>query len=211
MFLIPYGLETRRPIGRNVRRECGIPDDIPLIGTVGRLSKQKGQTHLIRSIALVLKSVNEARLLIVGHDDQGLRPLLEAEIKRLGLTENVTLTGFREDVPDIMAAIDIFCLPSLWEGFGLVLLEAMAQARPVVASRVGSIPEVVLDGQTGILVEPGDEVALARALTELLVDQDRALNLGLAGKRRQEEVFSRQAMVRRTEKLYDQLLSEVGP
>jgi len=211
MRLIYYGLEPRKRTGNDLRREYNIPDEAPLVGTVGRLARQKGQAHLIRAMAQVLGQAPQARLLIVGHDDEGLRPSLEAEIERLGLGEAVILAGFREDIPDVMAALDVFCLPSLWEGFGLVLLEAMAEARPVVASAVGSIPEVVADGQTGRLVEPGDEDGLAQALIDLLGDRERASGLGRAGQSRQQEYFSRQAMVSQTEALYDELLAAGRP
>ncbi|MBW2618182.1 MAG: glycosyltransferase family 4 protein, partial [Deltaproteobacteria bacterium] len=211
MRLIYYGLEPRKRTGNDLRREYNIPDEAPIVGTVGRLARQKGQTHLIRTMAQVLGTIPQARLLIVGHDDEGLRPSLEAEIKRLGLGEAVILAGFREDIPDVMAALDVFCLPSLWEGFGLVLLEAMAEALPIVASAVGSIPEVVADGQTGRLVEPGDEDGLAQALIDLLGDRQRASGLGRAGRARQQEHFSRQAMVSQTEALYDELLTGVRP
>ena len=211
MRLIYYGLEPRKRTGNDLRREYNIPDQAPLVGTVGRLARQKGQAHLIRAMAQVLEKVDQARLLIVGHDDEGLRPALEAEIERLGLGEAVILAGFREEIPDVMAALDVFCLPSLWEGFGLVLLEAMAEARPVVASAVGSIPEVVADGRTGRLVAPGDEGGLARALIDLLGDRERTAALGRAGRMRQQEYFSRQAMVSQTEALYDELLAAGRP
>jgi len=207
MSLIYYGLEPRQKTGLDVRAEYGLPAGAPLVGTVGRLSRQKGHLHLIRAMAHVCQELPEARLLLVGHDDQGLRPALEAEVARCGLGGRVILAGFRREVPDIMASLDVFCLPSLWEGFGLVLLEAMAEGRPVVASRVGSIPEVVVDGRTGRLVEPGDEAGLARALLEVLADRDKALGWGKAGRERQAEHFSRAAMVRATEALYDELLA----
>jgi len=211
MSLIYYGLKPKLRQGLDLRQEYGIPPRAPLIGTIGRLSRQKGHLHLLRAMALVRDRLPQARLLLVGHDDQGLRPRLEEEVERLGLGGRVILTGFRDEVPDIMAALDLFCLPSLWEGFGLVLLEAMAEARPVVASRVGSIPEVVLEGETGLLVPPGDEAALASALLSLLEDQARSGAMGRAGRERQERLFSREAMVRATEDLYDDLLAGGGP
>jgi len=207
MSLIYYGLAPKKRTGLDIRREYGIPGEAPLVGTIGRLSRQKGHLHLIRAMAQVCQRFGQARLLIVGHDDQGLKPRLTAEIERLGLNGRVILAGFREEVPDIMAALDLFCLPSLWEGFGMVLLEAMAEAKPVLASRVGSIPEVVDEGRTGLLVPPGDEDALASGLIELLEDRPKARALGRAGQDRQREIFSRETMVQATEGLYDQLLA----
>jgi len=208
MELVYYGLEPKAKQGFDLRREYGLPPEAPLVGTIGRLALQKGHVHLIRAMAQINRKWPEARLVIVGHDDQGVRPRLEAEINRLNLDGRVILTGFRGEVPDIMAAFDIFCLPSLWEGFGLVLLEAMAEGRPIVASRVGSIPEVVVDGETGLLVEPGDEAGLAEAIGALLADPGRAKAMGLAGRQRQENRFSREAMVRSTEAVYDRLLAK---
>ena len=157
-------------------------------------------------MAQVIKNVPQARLVIVGHDDQGMAGRLEQEISDQGLDGLVTLAGFREEIPDIMAAFDLFVLPSLWEGFGMVLLEAMAEGRATAASRVGSIPEVVLDDQTGILVPPGDEAALARVITHLLKEPETRAALGRAGQERMEKVFSKQAMIRGTEAVYDRLL-----
>jgi glycosyltransferase involved in cell wall biosynthesis len=107
-----------------------------------------------------------------------------------------------------MHAIDVFAMPSIWEGFGLVLLEAMAAGRPIVASRVATIPEVVVDGETGLLVPPGDPVALAEALAELAHDAGRARQLGEAGRQRLRQRFSIEKMVGDTELLYRELVEE---
>ena len=207
MDLIYYGLKPKNKTGLDFRKEYGIPPEAPLVGTIGRLSRQKGHPVLIRAMTQVCREVPEARLIIVGHDDQGLRPDLEASIRALGLEGRVILAGFRDEVPDIMATLDLFCLPSLWEGFGMVLIEAMAEARPIVASSVGSIPEVVEDGETGVLVPPGDEAALAEAIINILKNLDLGESLGRAGRQRLEREFTREAMVRATEQLYDSLLA----
>lgn len=205
--LVYYGLDPGSPTGLDIRAQYGIPADAPVIGTVGRLAKQKGHVHLIRAMARVARQVPDVRLMIVGRDDQGLGQRLTVEAGKLGLGNRVVLAGFREEIPDIMSAFDVFCLPSLWEGFGLVLLEAMAESRPVVATRAGSIPEVVEDDRTGILVEPGDERGLAEALISLLSDPQRAGEMGRAGRDRQAKVFSVASMIRSTEEFYDQLLN----
>jgi glycosyltransferase involved in cell wall biosynthesis len=115
-------------------------------------------------------------------------------------------TGFRGEIPALLAELDVLVLPSLWEGFGLVLLEAMAAGRPVVASRVGPIPEVVLHGETGLLVEPGEPEPLAAALIELLEHPTLAARLGAAGRRRVREHFTLDRMVAETEALYEEVL-----
>lgn len=207
MPLIYYGHLPKKITGLDFRSELDLPQDAFIVGTVGRLSAQKGHSTLIRAFAQIYSKNPRSRLVIVGHDDQGLRTEMESLIRKLDLEGIVILPGFREEIPDIMASFDLFCLPSLWEGFGMVLIEAMAQSRPVVASGVGSIPEVVVDGQTGILVEPGDEDGLAWAITRIMTDPEGAGRMGRAGFDRQAEVFSREAMVRATEQVYDQLLS----
>ena len=208
LSLVYYGLKPRSRTGINFRQKYGIPADVPLIGTVGRLSKQKGHFVLIKAMALVCRELPRARLLIIGHDDQGLKDGLLARIREAGLEENIILGGFRDEIPDIMACFGVFCLPSLWEGFGMVLIEAMAESKPIVASRVGSIPEVVEDGRTGLLIPPGDENQLAAALLRLLRDKDLAAAMGRAGKERLEKHFTRRAMAESTERIYDRLLSE---
>ncbi|MDY7042159.1 MAG: glycosyltransferase, partial [Chloroflexota bacterium] len=152
-----------------VRAELRVPIDEPLVGIVARLDQQKGHTYLLRAWPQVIAALPEARLLVVG--DGPLRTALQHQARDLGLEGSVIFAGRREDVPRIMAALDVMTLPSLWEGFGLVLLEAMAVARPIVASRVSAIPEIVADGETGLLVPPRDAEALAAALIELLRDR----------------------------------------
>jgi len=120
----------------------------------------------------------------------------------------VHVLGPRKDVPALMYAIDVFAMPSIWEGFGLVLLEAMAAARPVVASRVATIPEVVVDGETGLLVRPGDPQALAEALAQLAEDPALARQFGEAGRQRLRTNFSIEKMVGDTELLYRELLDD---
>jgi glycosyltransferase involved in cell wall biosynthesis len=143
---------------------------------------------------------------LVGHEELSTAAELRVYASERGVDDLVTFEGFRADVPQVMADLDVFVLPSLWEGFGLVLVEAMAAGRPVVASAVGPISEIVVDGVTGLLVPPGDPDALAEAIVRLLQDPELAAALGRAGRARVERELRVDTMVTRTEALYDELL-----
>lgn len=197
--VIPYGLEIR-PVDLSrreaVRAELGAKAGEVLVGTMGRLEEQKGQRFLIDAMRQI-----PARLAIVGKGS--LEAPLRARAAALG--DRCVFAGFRADVNAVMSAFDVFALPSLWEGFGLVLLEAMAAARPVVAAASGAIPEIVVHGETGLVVPPGDEAALARALAELVGDPARARAMGEAGRRRLEERFPLERMIDAYVALYREL------
>lgn len=188
----------------DIRRELGIAADDFLIGNVGRLAPQKGQRHLIGAMPLLLERVPNAHLVIVGGGD--LEEFFRELADELGIAERVHVVGPRTDVPALMHALDVFVMPSIWEGFGLVLLEAMAAARPIVASAVATIPEVVLDEQTGLLVPPGDADALAAALARLAANAREAQEFGERGRQRLEQFFSIEKMVGDTELLYLELI-----
>ncbi len=188
---------------QRIRAELGVADSDFLVGNVGRLAPQKGQRHLIEAMPLLLERVPRAHAVIAGGGD--LLEYLTDLALDLGVAERVHVLGPRGDVPALMQALDAFAMPSIWEGFGLVLLEAMAAARPVVASRVATIPEVVVDGETGLLVPVGDEVALAEALAQLAVDPELARRMGHAGLERLRRRFSIDKMVGDTELLYREL------
>jgi glycosyltransferase involved in cell wall biosynthesis len=192
--------------GQRLRRDLGIGGDDFLVGNVGRLAPQKGQRHLVMAMPLLLERVPSAHAVIAGGGD--LEPYLRALAEDSGVAERVHVLGPRQDVPALMHALDAFAMPSIWEGFGIVLLEAMAAAKPVVASRVATIPEVVVDGETGLLVPAGDAVALADALASLAHDPDLARRLGEAGRERLRRSFSIDKMVGDTELLYRELVDE---
>lgn len=204
-----HGLQSHDPAEMErerveVRRELGLGIHDYVVGNVGRLARQKGQRHLIRALPYLLERVPRAYVVIAGGGDQ--EPYLRALADELGVAERVRVLGPRRDVPAIMRAVDVFAMPSMWEGFGISLLEAMAEARPIVASRVATIPEVVVDGESGLLVPPGDPVTLGEALASLAADPERAKCLGNAGKQRLERHFSLEKMVADTETLYEELL-----
>jgi len=191
-----------------VRKTFGIPTDVPLVGSVGRFRPQKGFSDLLTAMVKVRQSLPTTRLLLVG--DGELRGELEARARLLGLDDVVTFAGMRSDVPQVLTALDVLVLPSLWEGLPNAILEAMAAGRPVVATAVGGTPEVVVDGMTGLLVPPRDPPALAEAITHLLDAPDLRYRMGQAGQERVLQHFSIERMVERTQNLYDQLLVAKG-
>lgn len=183
------------------------PLDGPLsIGYVGRLEPVKGVPLLLDALALLAANLPECawRLTLVGDGSQ--RAALVAQAERLGLAARVEFLGARQDVPALMQGFDLLVLPSLHEGMPNVALEAMACAVPVVATGVGGTPEVVLHGETGLLVPPADAPALAAALAVLAADPERRDAMGTLGRARVETHFALNVTVRRTEALYDALM-----
>ena len=162
------------------RKELGLDRTVPLVGVVGRLEPQKGHTYLLDAWPKVTREFPDARLLLVG--DGALREPLRAQARAAGVAESVVFAGFRSDVPRILDALDVLCLPSLYEGMPLTAIEAAAMGRPVVATAVDGTPEVVRDRRTGRLVPPADPPALAQALLDLLRDPEGARRMGQAGR-----------------------------
>jgi glycosyltransferase involved in cell wall biosynthesis len=202
----PTVTEALERDGQRIRAELGLSSEDFLVGNVGRLALQKGQRHLIAAMPLLLERVPRAHLVIAGRGD--LEEYLRDLSLEVGVADRVHVLGPRRDVPALMHAMDVFAMPSIWEGFGLVLLEAMAAGRPIVASRVATIPEVVVDGATGLLVPAGDPVALAEALVRLANAPDQAGAYGQAGRERLRTQFSIEKMVGDTELLYREVLEE---
>ncbi len=203
--LVHDGVPDRpaEPGQRKALQELGIPDDCPVIGNVAALTPHKDHATLLAAMPRVLEVVPAARLVIVGAGE--LRRELELEALRRGLGEHCVFAGFRPDVDRLMATFSIVCLTSRTEGLGSSLLDAMCFGRPVVATAAGGIPEVVGHGQTGLLVPVGDPLALAAALTELLVAPRRREALGKAGRRRFEQRFTAARMLDETLRVYDGL------
>ena len=150
-----------------------------IVGVVARLEPEKGHPTLLEAWPAVLRAVPDAYLLIVGEGSR--RDALEAQARELRIAHRIVFTGRRDDVPAVTAALDVAVLPSYREAQGLTILEAMALSRPVVASNVGGIPEMIEDGVTGVLVPPHDAPALAAAIVRLLTDHPYADTLGRAG------------------------------
>jgi glycosyltransferase involved in cell wall biosynthesis len=204
LVTIRYGLDELPAAPSNpTPAAAGIPADAPLAAAVGRLIEQKDHATLLRAFASVRAELPQARLAILGSGP------LEAETRQLaaelGLEDAVTLPG-RTDIRDWLERADVFVHTSRWEGFGIVLLEAMLAGLPIVATRVSAVPEVVVDGETGLLVDPGDHTRLAEALGALLADDVRATGLGEAGRRRALDEFSVGRMAERTLAVYDDAL-----
>jgi glycosyltransferase involved in cell wall biosynthesis len=211
--VIPYGIDPapwRQALALRdeTRRRLGLDGDALAVGVASRLIRHKGHAELLRAVAIAIGRGAPLRLLVAG--DGPLRAELERLACDLGIVEHVSFLGFVDDVADFMAACDVVAFPTqpaLGEGFGLAALEAMAVGRPVVATRVASLPEVVADGETGLLVPPGDPAALAEALFRLAADAELRARLGAAAARRAER-FSLNVMVEATIGLYDEVLGE---
>jgi glycosyltransferase involved in cell wall biosynthesis len=180
-----------------------LPDgwlEMPLVGVVARLQPEKGVATFLKAAAHVSMVSPEARFLVVG--DGPLREELVDLVGRVGLRERVHFLGYRVDAQRLIGLLDVLVVPSLTEGSPLIVLEAMAAGVPVVASAVGGIPDQVRHGEVGVLVPPDDPNALAGALGALLEDPALARRLGEAGRRRTENEFSHEALVRRIEAVY---------
>ena len=184
-----------------VRAALGIRDGEPVVIVVGSLYDVKGHRYLLEAAPSVLTACPSTVFLIVGrgHREMALRE----QAKTLGIEDRVRFLGFRRDVPALLAIADVFALPSLSEGLSIAILEAMAAAKPVVTTAVGGNPELVLDGETGLLVESADPRRLAAALTRVLTDPAEARRLGENGQRRVMSRFTTAAMVRAYEAIYE--------
>ena len=186
------------------RQECDIPEPSFLIAVVGNLEEIKGHRYLIQALPGILDQFPHVFMIILG--DGVLRPTLKTQVKDSGLSRSVMFAGWRKDVPRILAASDVLVLPSLSEGLPLAVLEAMAAGLPIVASNVGGVPEAVIDGETGFLVEPSSARSLREAILKLLKDPERARSMGAAGRTRVRAEFGVDRMVEETCEVYRNLL-----
>jgi len=190
------------------RRELHVDQNCYLIGTVGRLTPVKGHEIFLEAASLLLKEGRNVKCLLVG--DGPLKERLKELAIQLGIEKNVILTGHQDDVYDFINVMDVFVLPSLHEGIPMVLLEALALERPVVASRIGGIPEVIEHGRSGLLVTPGAIKELAQTLISLLGDKHLAESLGKAGRKRVEGYFDAGLMAQSVAQVYRTLVFEGG-
>ena len=188
------------------RQELGLNESDKVCIFVARLVPVKGHQYLISAMPKILESVPSAKLILVG--DGELRDTLEKQSSLLGVKKNVIFTGLRDDIPELLAISDLFVLSSINEGMGKVLVEAMAVRLPVVATNVGGVSAVVVEGETGILVPPKDPKALSDAIIRLLNDTDMSNRMGEAGRKRVDPDFGVEAMIEKIENIYEELIAQ---
>jgi glycosyltransferase involved in cell wall biosynthesis len=206
---IPNGVEipdsSPRPAAE-VRRELGLPAEGPLVGMVARLAPQKGVAEFVCAARRIGSAWPDAHFVLAG--DGPLRDDLHGLRAELGLEGRLHLLGEVESARDLIGALEVLAVASTSEGSSVVAMEAMALSRPVVATAVGGVPEVVLDGETGLLVKPGDPDDLAAAIDTLLRDRERAADMGERGRRRAAAEFDVRRMVERTKAVYADVVRE---
>lgn len=207
LIFVPNGIPTPPPpSGNDVRAELGIEPGVPVIGTVCALRAQKALDVLVDAAAMVIRDLPELRVLIAGRGPE--RAAVQGRIERLGLAHHVLMLGHRSDVPDVLAALDVAVSSSAFEGTPLAILEYMDAGLPVVATRVGGIPDLIEPGENGLLVDPGDPAGLAAAIRELLADPSRAAEMGRRGRERRRREFEISVTVKHVEQLYVRLAAE---
>lgn len=210
LLILPYGVRLPEPglpgLRDKTRAELGLAGWV--VGCVARLEPQKGLPYLIEAVAALRGRIPELTLLLLGEGRE--RQALEELASRLEVARNLRFLGTRRDLPRLLAALDVYVQPSLWEGLPLSLLLAMGAGLPVVGTRVGGMEEVILPGHNGLLVSPGDAGALAQALLELYQQPSLGRALGEAARSTVQERYSEEAMVRRLEQLYLELLTSKG-
>ena len=199
---------NQKDAGRVLRDEFQIGIGVPLIGIIGRLQPVKDHENFLRAAVLIRNKLPDARFLIVG--DGPLSEELIIQAQTLGLGSSVIFCGIRQDIPAVMAALDVLVLSSRWEGLPVTLLEGLAAKTPVVTTAVGGIPNVVSDGESALLVPPQDSLALANACLKILQNSVLAHSLTEAGFARVKSQFSLDAMIGKTLKLYEELLEHHG-
>jgi glycosyltransferase involved in cell wall biosynthesis len=208
LFKIHSGVDVKKFMHTNgnrveKRRSLGLDQNEAVIGFVGWLLPIKGPNYLLKAMDYVWQGHPEASLVLVGKGDMDVD--LRAEAQRKNTNGKVKFLGWRKDIDEIMPLFDMLVLPSLNEGMGRVLVEAMAAGKPVVASRVGGIPDLVRHAETGYLVPPADEQALANGIKKLLDDPDKAKRMGLRGQEYCRQ-FSLEAMIEKLDDLYSDLI-----
>jgi glycosyltransferase involved in cell wall biosynthesis len=189
-----------------IRRMIGLPNGAVLLGTVANLFPRKGYEVMLRALPAIIRAVPTVHYVIVGSDDHNYADRLKRLAQELNIAGCVHIVGFQDPVHPFLAALDLYVHPALMEGFGIAVVEAMAMGKAVVATTTGGLPEVVAQGETGLLVPPGDAKSLAAAVVSLLKDEVRREQMGLCGKMRAQERFSLEASVMHMEQLYGEVL-----
>jgi glycosyltransferase involved in cell wall biosynthesis len=213
MTVILNGTDLRVNFGADEialrRNERGWTPGVPIVGTVARLHRQKGVVNLLRAAPKILSAVPEAKIVVVGDGPQGAS--LRREARRRGLENRFLFLGERKEAASILAMFDVFVSPSLWEGLPFVLVEAAALGKPIIATAVDGVPEVLEDGKTALLVRPGDPDALADAAIRLLRNKDEARRLGEMARALVPPRFPLRRMVDQTQHLYLELAEQKRP
>ena len=208
LIVIPNSIDPARfeslPTQTQARHHYNLPEQALIIGAIGRPRPVKGYSILLQSFGMIVSSNPIARLFFVG-DGPDKKDLMD-QAALSNLSEHVIFLSDQEDIPGLLPALDILAIPSLYEGMPNVALEAMAAGLPVVGTRVGGTPEVIIDGETGLLVPASDAWALAGALLRLIENPELRQRFGQAGRKRVCEHFSQQSLRVRTENLYNELL-----
>ena len=208
--IIPNGVDLVRFTpgegSRTLRTSLGLPEQASIVGIVAMLRPEKAHDVFLKAAAEVSKRIPEGHFLVVGDGEE--RPRLEELTKELGIESHVHFLGARKDIPELLNLIDVGVLSSrpVVETVSNSVLEYMSTAKPVVATRVGSLPEMVEEGKTGFLIEPGDWQAMAERIVTLLQDRTLAKRMGKAGREKVERCYTVEQMVRQTEALFERLL-----
>jgi glycosyltransferase involved in cell wall biosynthesis len=204
--LARFGAVDREAARRATRQAFGWDEGHFVVGTVARLERIKGLDYLIEAAKTVAEALPEARFLVVGDGPQ--REDLLGRVRHLELGERCIFAGLRSDVPQILPAFDLFVLPSLSEALGIVAIEALASGVPVVASRVGGVPEVVIHGKTGLLVPPGDAAQLAQAILRMAANPAKARQWAERGQKRVRQMFDVNRLAEAQGGLYQRFLEK---
>ena len=205
--VIHYGIEPEKfsQLKMNLRKQWALNGNL-IIGSIGRLEPGKGHDCLIEAMAVLCNRLSNVLLLIAGHDSWGYGKTLQRRIDELGIGERVRLVGFQNDVASFLNALDVFAFASNSEGFGQVVVEAMAAGKPVVASKISPLTEIAIDPDTGLLVEPRNPAMFADALYRLLSSPEVRRQMGSRGRERVEKFFTAKRMTKQTLALYEEVL-----
>ena len=192
--------------GQAIRQMIGLPNEAVLFGTVANLFPRKGYEVMLRALPAIVRAVPTVHYVIVGSDDHDYADRLSKLAQELKIADRVHIVGFQDPVQPFLAALDLYVHPALMEGFGIAVVEAMAMGKAVVATTTGGLPEVVAQGETGLLVPPGDAESLAAAVVSLLEDKVRREQMGRNGKAHAQDRFSLDASVMHMDQLYGEVL-----
>ena len=204
--IVPGDVTPCADIEVNIEKEFHVRDGIKIIGAIGSLHPRKGHEYLIRAADIICRKRQDIKFLIVGEGVSEGRLINLRD--SLGLREKIVFAGHREDIPPLLSIMDIVVHPSLEEGFGISIIEAMLSSKAVIATNVGGIPEIIENGKTGLLIPEKDPAAIADAVIYLLNNPDKMKEMGMSAKLRVREKFSLHTMVKKYEIVYEELINK---